>query len=729
MANNQLIASDNFASGSLAAGWGTFSILSQSQITGSPFVAEPNSTGTNAGQLWTALGALTDQISEVTTGTFTSEANTILNLTVRFSSSIFSGYAVQLTNGAWSILKWTNSVSASLASGSGLTFAAGDVWTFSAAGSLLSLYQNGRRVGYIVDNTYTSGYFGFYQLATGAVTHMQIASWRGYNAIQQDGIWQKQSIVLAPSSAEANALGWGVYEGSCIQDGNPQILSQSPVYKLWFTAGATGSQSVYYAESLDLKTWSRYGSAVLANFTAPQVIRVSGTYHMYCQPQATQGSGNIAHYTSSDGLNWSQQSANVLALGAGGTWDATGIDPLKPIANINGTWYALYGGFGTSSSYHVGLATSPDLNTWTKYAGNPVISPQTNGPAGVYPFPCWALVNGTYYVWMQVGPSSLQDSTVGNYVNPGETARYSTTDFIHWSGPVHSIHHSQMWEGVNTPTSTGQAMGANAPIAIFDINGKANMLVGMASGDIIQPSDTQYSLAIAPASIASIVKFNEDAVQQTATESFTEGVGSLPSPWATFGGFSAFKIVSGNLCEPGSTGGVNCGAAYTGISSSNQYSEITLQTVSADTFLSPSVYSGMTSCYYVAISGIAFGTAGFVAQITRYTGSNTTLGPAVGITMQQGDVLRLSVVQGTAGPIISLFQNGSLITQTVDLTSSALVGGNPGFVGSETTAGHTQISLWAGGNANVTPNYPPTSGASSSWLTTALANSLRGLKH
>ena len=59
MANNTLLASDNFASGSLAAGWGTIPVFSGNGmcqvVNAPPMVAEAKTTAAGYGQMWTGL--------------------------------------------------------------------------------------------------------------------------------------------------------------------------------------------------------------------------------------------------------------------------------------------------------------------------------------------------------------------------------------------------------------------------------------------------------------------------------------------------------------------------------------------------------------------------------------------------------------------------------------------------------------------------------------------------
>jgi hypothetical protein len=705
MANNQLLASDNFASGSLAAGWSAVPGQSSCQvIAGSPNYTEANAVLTPAGQIWTGLTWPNDQASEVTiTMTGSAVVTTLLQLHVRNQGGgSYSGYrAIVKDSGAWEIDVVTAGTPTVLASGTGLTIAANDIWVLQAAGSCISLYQNGNRVGYVGDATYTLGSPGYSQEATTTLSTNEVYSWRGYSAVQQDGVWQKQGIVLAPQTADLASSGIGVYEGCAIYDSNPQILAGPNVYKLWFSAGPLTSSSVWYAESPDLIHWTRSGSAVVANVVSPTVIKNGSTYYLYCQAASNPGSGVTQLYTSTNGTSWTLQNASLFA---------TGSYPLKPIAIIGGTWYALWGHLGTAGFAVVNLATSPDGLTWTNSGSNPVISAQST-----YPYPCFTNINGTYYVWMQKGPSAPQNSAASDAFDPTECIRFSTIDFVHWSAPVISLHHSQMHESLNTPVNNTEAVGGTAPVAIFDVAGKATMLYLLSQGDNIGPVVAQFSVAVAPAPIASVVQFNEDAVQQTATDNFSYGAGPLSGNWTTPSTYlmGAWHVVSGNLAEPVGTSSQNSGAIYTGASfGSNFYSEIKINTLNASP-LSPCLFAGTTGEGYVL--GTLLGTLGTLstsAQIGRYQGGVlTVLGPSVGITPTANDVWRLEAVKlpigngGASAYVLSFYQNGSLITQAVDYSPLAIT--FPGFYGNQPSAGKNRISLFAAGNANVIPAYLP----------------------
>ena len=706
MANNVLLASDNFASGFLAAGWTAmvargFTSLPK-VVAGTPNFIEENALSTVGSGYWSALSWPNDHCSEITINALTAELNTEIDLVVRYQTSTNGPqYFAILTNGTAQLFYRDSSAGfTSLTTALSVTISPGDIFTLQAAGSCISLYKNFQRILFASDTNLTGGFPGLFLFSSVNVAHAQIASWRGYNVVQQDGIWQKQSIVLAPLAADLASAGIGVYEGCAIYDSNPQILVGPNVYKLWFSAGPHSSSSVNYAESPDLVNWTRHSGAVLANIVTPGVIKVGSTYHLYGQATSLPGSGATQHFTSPDGVNWTLQSANVFATGA---------YPLKPIAIVNGTWYALWGVLGNKPGdfAEVYMASSPDGVTWTAYAGNPVISAQST-----YPYPCVAKVGNTFYVWMQAGPSAPQSSAASRAFDPTECIRYSTTDFINWALSSHSLHHSQGFEALNCPTDNVEAVGGLAPVAIFDINGKATMLYIMSQGDSVGPQVAQYSVAVATAPIASIVTQKEDAVAQVATDPFTSGLGDLSANWTLPTGGTKLKIVAGPYAESTVTSTV-CQAVYTGASfNANQYSEVTLQALTgtlAQSLIWPTVRSSISALtnYEARIASPSATEDAAAAIYKRVAGTPVQIGPTGLVTPTVGDVWRLSVFTGSDGfPVLSLFQNGSLILQVQDQSSTPIISGNPGIQAFSSVAiADAQMSSWAGGNANVIPNY------------------------
>jgi hypothetical protein len=113
----------------------------------------------------------------------------------------------------------------------------------------------------------------------------------------------------------------------------------------------------------------------------PKVFFDGLTYYMwYAGFDGTTMRGGLA--TSEDGINWTKHPDNpVLDIGELGEWDDFGVWPNSGIIFKDSLFYLLYSASSRANKTvgYIGLATSPDGVTWTKYEGNPVLSP---GPPG-----------------------------------------------------------------------------------------------------------------------------------------------------------------------------------------------------------------------------------------------------------------------------------------------------------------------------------------------------------
>ena len=249
MANNQLLASDNFASGSLAAGWSVIpGDTDESAIVSN--LAQPAAITNTYGQLWTGLSWPADQICEVTSQTLNATGTNVLNLWVRVSAvgggNVKQGYLASIVNTSGTktatiYVRFGGTLTQLGSTVTGLTFTAGDIWAFSASGACIALYQNFKRVFYIGDATIASGGApGFDQSASSGATNSQVSSWRGYSSIQKDGIWTKQGVIFPATASElatGGQFGTGVSPlQGMLYEGNAQVLSGT-VYKSWSRLG------------------------------------------------------------------------------------------------------------------------------------------------------------------------------------------------------------------------------------------------------------------------------------------------------------------------------------------------------------------------------------------------------------------------------------------------------------------------------------------------------------
>lgn len=696
MANNTLVASDGFvrANGALGANWTALPTFAGGQIVSNQ--VEPTATSTNCGQFWNANVFPNDQTSEVTIGTgFISEAGSVLTLIVRSSAGVATWYQAAITNSTAQISKVIAGSPTTLgALASGLTIASGNVWALTAVGACITLYQNYKRIAYFYDGAIASGAPGFAESSTVGITHVTVSSWRGYNPIQQDGIWQKQGITIPATTADLTPNGsavFGVYQNTAIlHEGNAQLLS-GVVYKTWFTSGPPGSVNIFYAESLDGISWTRSVSPVLAAFTNPTIFKNGSTYNMYVQQQFP---GNIFLFQSTDGINWAQISSTVLVSGTAGQWDSNGLFLLSVVGIIGGTWTGLYTGSSTAnfSLYKLGLATSPDGITWTKSGSNPVLSNAVNSTAVVK-------VGSLYYGWFGGNQVGQGNASAPNQ-DPQDAVRYSSPDLITWTPSSPSLHHSQFFEGLNGNT------GTCVPTAIININGKAYMYSISSPGDAIAPQIYQVGLAIAPVTIAQLITQPETALSSVAVDLFQRADGGLGANWTTITGQNPLQIVS-HVVESTVVSTASAGA-YTGaVFGNDQFCQVTIGALGVNGFCVLFV-RGITSAatwYQLNVVGpVASLNTTQIAIFKSIAGATTQIGPFFSVTPQIGDVFTLSVI----GNVLTAYQNGYIIGQVEDVNNSIL-SGSPG-VQLDTIGGvlsGASITAFAGGNANVIPVYPP----------------------
>jgi hypothetical protein len=699
MATNQLLASDGGPWTTVGANWTAITGLSKCQVVSGN--TEPNTLNVEAGQIYTGTSFTNDHISAATIN-LNSNATTNFQLCVRMQSGAYSGYKVAIGNNSATIYRVDAGVATALkAAATGLTLVNGDIWEFEAAGSVLTIYQNGKRIDYSADDTYTGGSPGFIQFSSTNLAQTLGNSWRGYSIVQQDGIWRKQGVIIPLAAADIASSGFGRWNASNIlYETGAQLISPNAdgkVWKMWFMSGGNSAgnqgQSRYAEANLPGGPWTIRGSPVISNFGIQSSIKVSSTYYAWGQGGTAQGSGAISAYTSSDGIAWSLQNNNFLALGAGAAWDAGNIYIQCNPVIISGAWNFLYGGAPNPNSpvdFASGIATSPDgTTTATKLAGNPLISNAVSGPLN--------LVGTTYVTWPAAGPGPNNTRFAGNAFNPAETVRYTSADLRTFSGPVRSLHVSQLYESVNDPHG-------NATSCIIFDGGDGltyNYYIG-APSDSVAPQYYQISLATTPIPLAQIITGNEDSVVQVATDAFPGANGDLSASWATPTGGTKLGVTS-HRARATSTGAYDV-MYRTDSYSTDHYSEITVPTLAnTGSFALPAVrvQSGSNSGYVAQVQGGlgALSTAG--SGILKLVNGSATLmqGSSLpAIRSAANDVYRLAVTTVNGLPCLSLYQNDALIEQCVDY-ANLYPTGQPGMGINTSTLANTEISLWAGGNS------------------------------
>ena len=284
----------------------------------------------------------------------------------------------------------------------------------------------------------------------GAVTNLAFypATADAYDStlVYTDQKWQSRKTVLIGDVAHEDGVS---HEPVVIYDNDPQILAGPWVYKMWYGAGTSGGSgySINYAESADGESWTKYGSnPVLADYLRPSVMKAGGTYHLYCVP-LTGGTANqeIDYYTSSDGLSWSLNTDAVISVGAGGQWDDNIIGQLFVWLDDGNDWKMLYEGKKTTTEMDLGLATSADGQSWTKYASNPVVT-----GAGTIGGPYVLKLGTTYYAWIKLSTSTL----------PIDIHLYTSSDLVTWTKQP-SFHMRRQFTDEGQSSAVGQLSDAH----------------------------------------------------------------------------------------------------------------------------------------------------------------------------------------------------------------------------------------------------------------------------
>jgi MYXO-CTERM domain-containing protein len=170
------------------------------------------------------------------------------------------------------------------------------------------------------------------------------------------------------------------------------ILRLAPTdWRMWYEAAPSGNKSfTAYATSTDGLTWTRYpnnpvmspselweGGAnnVEGEDSPTSILKEHGVFKLWYHGYTGNGVRQIGYATSPDGIAWTKYAGNpVLTPGASGTWDADSV--CEPnVVHVADNYFMYYSHCVGDGG--IGLATSTDGVSWTKYAGNPII---TTGP-------------------------------------------------------------------------------------------------------------------------------------------------------------------------------------------------------------------------------------------------------------------------------------------------------------------------------------------------------------
>ncbi|MFA6537437.1 MAG: DUF2341 domain-containing protein [Patescibacteria group bacterium] len=308
-----------------------------------------------------------------------------------------------------------------------------------------------------------------------------------FDDFASDLTWDPQGTVLqASEDFDEN----NVHEPIVIYDTDPQILTdQTNVFKMWHTSGWENSV-MNYAESVDGVTWVRYsGNPILTGFGRSFVLKHDGTYYMYTE-DATQ---ELDLYTSEDGVNFVLTKNSAIPRGGSGAWDNTAIVNNHVWVEGANDWKMIYEASGGVNPWALGLATSSDGITWTKYESNPVID-ETGARGG----PFVTKIGSEYWMW-------VHGSTAG--VLPTDLYRYHSTDLITWTqDPAGTV-----LARLTADEGAGGSVGQIADPFYMEHDGDVYLWNSASSDGSIQSAGQHIKLNIAhDITFADLVATNED---------------------------------------------------------------------------------------------------------------------------------------------------------------------------------------------------------------------------
>lgn len=211
----------------------------------------------------------------------------------------------------------------------------------------------------------------------------------------------------------------GAWDSLGVETVSVLIDSAAPAmerYKMWYAGQYFNAYryDIGYATSPDGVQWTKHGSPVLqvgsptawdgGFLEGPSVLFDQGIYKMwYTGYDLTNGKVNTGYATSPDGISWTKYAGNpVISIGTPGTWDSYTVqDP--HVLKIGNQFHMWYGGQDQDSIYgqQTGYATSFDGIVWTKSPQNPVLLKGTAGDwdANIASFPSVMLDQGEWKLW------------------------------------------------------------------------------------------------------------------------------------------------------------------------------------------------------------------------------------------------------------------------------------------------------------------------------------------
>jgi hypothetical protein len=197
------------------------------------------------------------------------------------------------------------------------------------------------------------------------------------------------------------------------------------------------------------------------------VVKEGGRYFMfYCASNASaNGTRQIGLATSTDGLSWTRYGTGPVLKAGVDTYDYYGLsDPVVMVEN--GTWHMWYGGDrnGTSPDVNLCYATSSDGYSWSKHSSNPLMTSDGNASAwnGTAIMPQSVLRDGNQY--------RLYYSAVGTS-NVTFLAIMTSSDGVNWTDYRYNPIYKGGWGWENREARYGPVEHCNGSYRMWIYGG------------------------------------------------------------------------------------------------------------------------------------------------------------------------------------------------------------------------------------------------------------------
>ncbi len=267
------------------------------------------------------------------------------------------------------------------------------------------------------------------------------------------------------------------------------VRSTNGSYLMYYTGSDGYRNRIFGAYSPDGVVWTKLSGSIYLNDGAgsPFVMTVGSGYQMWFE-SVVWGVGPLGYTdriyaaNSTDGLFWTI-SGVVLDVGSGTAWDAGSVGDPSVVRGPDGVYRMYYTMYAANHTGAIGVATSTDLVSFTKWPGNPVLFPGSVGSWDDY-----AVTN----------PSAVAEPTWALFYNGRQATTIdqiglaTSADGYHWirrSAPFLGKDSAGTWDsaGVGGPSFLA---GGLARLYFDGTTGNGSNEIGMISVSLPQTGTT-----------------------------------------------------------------------------------------------------------------------------------------------------------------------------------------------------------------------------------------------